>query len=313
MTGPTASTPARFVVTGPTGWIGSALLALLHRAGDPDALGEGESVALFGSRAGMVQVTDGPALPIRPLMQIGAADVGGAHIVHLAYLTKDKLANMTEDEFRRANTEIDDAVIAAARESRPASIFVASSGAARQAADGLDDNAYGLTKLEQEARFLELARPSGVSVLCGRIFNLAGPYINKLGEYAVSNFAVQALEKRCIRIDTDKLMFRSFLHVEDLCRIVLRAARQQVSEGRPVDLCGMELLEIQDIAERVAGQIGGDIAVERPEVSFERVSDYVGRPVDCRALAASLDLRLKGFDAQLAETISWIRALRAQS
>jgi nucleoside-diphosphate-sugar epimerase len=227
------SAPARFVITGPTGWIGSALLALLHREGDPDALAEGESVALFGSRERTIQVSDGPELPVRLLADLTAEDVGGAHVVHLAYLTKDKLNHLTEEEFRRGNTAIDDAVIDAANEMLPASIFVASSGAARQAEAGRDTNPYGLTKLEQEARFLAFARSNGVPVLCGRIFNLAGPHINKLGDYAVSNFVVQALDTRCIRIEANQLVFRSILHVEDLCRMIVRAARQLVSEGRP--------------------------------------------------------------------------------
>ena len=313
MSGVSPSVPAQFVITGPTGWIGSALLALLHRVGDPDALAEGESVALFGSRAGTLKVSEGPELPVRALADIKAEDVGGAHVIHLAYLTKDKLSHLSEDGFRRGNTAVDDAVIGASSESLPASIFVASSGAARQAETGRDKNAYGLAKLEQEIRFLEFGRSSGVPVLCGRIFNLAGPYINKLEDYAVSNFAVQALDGGRIRIEANQLVMRSFLHVEDLCRMILRAARELVSEGGPIDLCGMEVLEIQDIAERVATKIGRGIKIERPEISFARLSDYVGQPVATRALAAQLNVRLSGFDAQLAETITWIRSMRAQS
>lgn len=313
MTGRSPSFPARFVVTGPTGWIGSALLALLHRAGDPDALAAGESLALFGSRAGVFSVPGGPELPVRSLADISADDVADAHLIHLAYLTKDKLGELSAEEFVGGNTAIDDAVCGAANSGHPASIFIASSGAARQAENGIDVNPYGIAKLEQEARFLAFGRSSGVAVLCGRIFNLAGPYINKLEDYAISNFALQAFSGEPIRIQANKLLFRSFLHVEDLCRMIIRAARERIGEERPIDLCGMELLEIQDMAERVATEVGIGTKIERPVVDFAGMSEYVGQPVDSRALAARVNLSLRGFEEQLRDTIDWMRALPVQS
>lgn len=308
-----SNSPARFVLTGPTGWIGRALLALLHTAGDPDALAPGESVTLFGSRAGTVCLPGGTDLSVRPLAEIQSDDVVGAHLIHLAYLTKDKLNQMGAEEFRQANTAIDLAVTAAIEASHPASIFVASSGAARQAQNGCDASHYGLAKLEQEKRFLTFGRTSGVAVLCGRIFNLAGPHINKLQDYAISNFALQALDGGSIKIDADHPVFRSFLHVEDLCRMILRAARRRIGDERPVDFCGMEVLEIQDIALRVAKEFGTRTKIERPAMSFSRRSDYVGEPIDTRILAMRLGLCLKDFADQLRDTADWIRAVRVLS
>lgn len=298
--------PARFIITGPTGWIGRALLALLHKAGDPDALAAGESVALFGSRTATMQVHGGPELPIRPLTDIGSADVAGAHVIHLAYLTKDRLGQMGADEFRATNTAIDQAVLDAAGAAHPASLFVASSGAAREAQNGRDLNAYGLAKLEQEARFAQFASNSGVPVLCGRIFNLAGPHINKLQDYAISNFALQAMGDGPIRIAAAHPVFRSFLHVEDLCRLILRAARAHWGQDNALDLCGAEVLEIQEIATRVANAIKSGSKIDRPVVTFAAESAYVGRATDALVLAMRLNLRLKGFEEQLKDTLAWM-------
>lgn len=308
-----ASHQARFVLTGPTGWIGRALLALMNRADDPDALAEGETLSLFGSRSGTVALGDGRDMPIRALSDITPDDVAGSHVIHLAYLTKDKVSTLGESEFSRTNRAIDDALFAAISGAAPASLFVASSGAAQLAESGRDEHPYGLAKLEQEARFLNWARQAMVPTLCGRIFNLAGPHINKLDAYAVSNFTVQALHNKRITIAAAQPVFRSFLHVEDLCRILLRAARQGVGAERAIDLCGAELLEMQDLAQLVAQEIGGTIPLERPAIDFSSRSDYLGSAQETWIMAKKLAIGLTGVRKQVGDTVDWIRHLKAPS
>ncbi len=306
-----ASRKARFVLTGPTGWIGRALLALMNRADDPDALAGDETVLLFGSRSGAVTLDSGQDLPIRALSDITPDDVANAFVIHLAYLTKDKVAALGEGEFRRTNVAIDEALLAALSGASPASLFVASSGAAQLAESGRDQHPYGLAKLDQEARFLDWAGQAAVPTLCGRIFNLAGPYINKLDAYAVSNFAMQALSDKRIAITARQPVFRSFLHVEDLCRIILRAARQGIGAERPLDLCGAELLEMQDVAQLIAQEIGGAIPLDRPTVDFDARSDYLGSAQDTWIIAKKLGVELTGVRKQLGDTVDWIRHLKA--
>ncbi|MFN6935276.1 MAG: NAD-dependent epimerase/dehydratase family protein [Tsuneonella sp.] len=309
----THSKHARIVLTGPTGWIGRALLALMHRAGDIDSVGGSDELSLFGSGEGTVTVAGGPELAVRALAQITPSDVAGAHVIHLAYLTKDKVAGLGDAEFYRANRAIDDALMSAITAAKPASLFVASSGAAHLAQSGQDDHPYGMAKLEQERRYLDWARESGVPTLCGRIFNVAGPHINKLDAYAVSNFAVQALRDGHIKIAATQPVFRSFLHVEDLCRIVLRAAKQRLNSDRPLDLCGAELLEMQDIAELVAREVEPDIPVSRLPLHFDDWSEYLGCAIDTWLLAARLSVRLSPAQMQVRDTVNWIRDLEGQA
>ena len=306
---PSAAT--RFVLTGPTGWIGRAMLAKLHAPGDPDALGTDDRLALFGSQQGMVVVPGGPELEIRPLAQISPADVAGAHVIHLAFLTKDKVEQHGSDEFNRINTAIDDALLNAIAAESPASLFVASSGAAQLTEDGRDVHPYGLAKLAQERRFLAWAETSAVPTLCGRIYNLAGPHINKLESYAVSNFALQAMRAGSIRIEAKQPVFRSFLHVDDLCSLVLRAARSGLRRDRPIDLCGSQVLEMQDIAELVSAAVGVDIPIERPEVTSAAKSVYLGSGQDTRELALELGLDLAPSDVQVRDSVHWMRELNA--
>lgn len=297
----------RWVITGPTGWIGSALLALLTSTEARDGLQAGERIALFGSRAGTFQAGDGRELPVRPLSEIGPEDVAGARVVHLAYLTKDKVAALGEDTFRFGNEAIDAALLGALEQAAPASLFVASSGAARLAEQGIDRHPYGLMKLDQEARFLAYGATRDVPVLCGRIFNLAGPHINKLDDYAVSNFTVQALTNGAIRIEARQPVFRSLLHVTDLCRLVLRALRSGHGHPQPVDLCGKVVLEMADIAELVAAEIGTPVSISRPDMTFSSRSDYLGCPQETQVLAMQHGLVLADPATQIRDTVNWIR------
>ena len=287
------------------------MLAKLHALGGPDALGPDDQLALFGSRQGTVAAPGGPELEIRPLAQIRPADVAGAHVIHLAYLTKDKVEQHGSDEFNRINTAIDDALLNVIAAERPASLFVASSGAAQLTEEGRDAHPYGLAKLAQERRFLAWAETSGVPTLCGRIFNLAGPHINKLESYAVSNFALQAMRGGAIRIEARQPVYRSFLHVDDLCGLVLRAARSGARRDRPIDLCGSDVLEMQDIAELVSAAVGGDITIERPEITSAAKSVYLGSGQDTRELALELGLNLAPSDVQVRDSVHWMRELNA--
>lgn len=303
----------RVVITGPTGWIGQALLALLHSAGDRDALRSGEGLALFGSRAGTIALANGLVVPVRQLAGITPDDVAGAQVVHLAYLTKDKVASLGETAFREGNQAIDNALLAAMDAAPPASLFVASSGAAKLAEAG-NPEPYGVMKLAQEERFLAFGAAHGVPVLCGRIFNVAGPFINKLEAYAVSNFALQARERREIRIEARQPVFRSFLHVTDLCRMIRRALCGGVGRDQPVDLCGNQILEMQDIAELVADEVARDtgekVAIVRGALNLAARSDYLGCPQETRVLAMELNIGLASVHAQVRDTLEWIKALQ---
>lgn len=301
---------ARFVVTGPSGWIGQAVLAYLSRVTGGPLTGR---VTLFASGARTQHLPSGETLPVRPLASITSADTADAHVVHLAYLTKEKAEELGERRFSETNIAIDDAVLEAIEAGVPRSIFVASSGAARLAAAGRDLHPYGLAKLRQEARFLEAAKKAAIPALAGRIFNLAGPYINKLESYAISNFVQQARDTGRIRIAAASPVFRSFLHVENLAALIHAAAKQGIGRPMPIDLCGGEIVEMADLAAKVAEAYGEDIAIERGLVDFARPSLYLGSYADTRVLGMETDISLASLRQQVIDTISWISQDRIAS
>ncbi|OZA59331.1 MAG: hypothetical protein B7X78_08500 [Sphingomonadales bacterium 39-62-4] len=298
------SLPPRFVLTGPSGWIGSAMLAnFAQRFGTLSG-----RVTAFGSRPNELALPNGEVLPVRALDTITPKDVAGAHVIHLAYLTREKAAEIGERAFTDANIAIDDALLNALAGALPASLFVASSGAAAHAASGQDLHPYGLCKLRQEARFLNWAHENGVPMIAGRIFNIAGPWINKHQAYAVSNFAVQALDGGPIEIKANHPVFRSFLHVGNLCDLIFAAAIARIGRAVPIDMCGAEVYEMMDIASAVAAQCGHTTEINRPALDLSAPAVYLGNHVDTKVLAMETGIELAPFSVQIADTLKWIQA-----
>jgi nucleoside-diphosphate-sugar epimerase len=274
------------------------LLAHLERKGE---LGRAR---LFGSTARDVTTPDGTVLPMRALDTLTGADVDGAAVIHLAYLTKEKVETLGERRFTDTNLAIDDAVLAAFEGGRPRGVFVASSGAAALAETARDRHPYGLAKLRQEDRFLAWGARAGVPVLAGRIFNIAGPYINKIESYAIGSFFVQAQRDGAIRVAATVPVFRSFLHVDDLAALMVAATMRGVGRPAAVDLCGAEVLEMGDIAAAVAAR-HGDVPVLREAVNTATSGVYLGDFTATKSMAMTLGLELRAFSEQLSDIARW--------
>ena len=311
----------RFVLTGPTGWIGTAFLAALAAEG---GLGWTREVRLFGSGARRLIAPDGSSLEVRALDDLRGADVEGARLIHLAYMTKEKVAALGAKAFMAGNSAIDDRVLDAVSAGRPASVFVASSGAARQAEPRLGRELYGLCKLTWRGRVmlgpcnptpaprvLVAGAATSVPVLTGRIFNLAGPYINKIDSYAVSAFLKQAFTSNAVRIEARTPVYRSYLHISDLCSLVLGALSRGMATGKAIDLCGALVVEMEDVAREALRAARADGGVERGRIDFDRPSLYLGDPEPARTLALRLGLHLKSFAHQMDDTADHLRSVAA--
>ena len=297
------------VLTGPGGWVGSAFLATLA-----DRLGPSwtSTVRLFGSQERHIQAPDGSPVPIRRLTDLSPADVEGAFVLHLAYLTKEKADSAGPRSFLDGNIHIDSCVMKAIASGNPAGLFVASSGAARLAEQGVDRHLYGMAKLMQEDAFAGFALRSGVPALIGRIYNLAGPFINKVHAYALSSFLTQAIESGVIRVSAGMPVYRSFLHVADLCELVLRSLVRGRPHGGAVDLCGPCVVEMGDIALAAARATGlNKEAIERPPLDLTRPSSYLGDPTPTLTLALETGLTLRNFATQVSDTASYLRLRHA--
>lgn len=267
----------RIVITGAGGWIGRATLDLLVRCLGHDTARE--RVRCFGSQRRQIELAPHIHFQQLPLELIGELSSCPTLVLHLAFLTKDKVAGMFEEEYRRANRELSLTLRQSLDAIGADRLFLASSGAAAFADDrnaSADLRTYGQLKRDDEILFAAWANgaPSRRAVTT-RIFNLSGPFINKQGTYALAGFIRDALNGRPISVKATRPVVRSYVAIRELMSVVF--GEILAKRGDPVvqfDSGGMPI-EIGELARCVSESLG-PVAIDRDPISWIRADHYVG-------------------------------------
>jgi nucleoside-diphosphate-sugar epimerase len=115
---------------------------------------------------------------------------------------------------------------------------------------------------------------TGAPLLIPRIFNVGGPYINRVRAYALGDFIAQALTGDVIRIQARRPVIRSYVHVHELARVILDLALG-ASGPTSFDTAGPEVVEMADLAHAVGRALDRPLDIDRPpmEAGEDR---YVG-------------------------------------
>lgn len=292
-------------ITGASGWMGQALLEWLEPA---FADGYSTRIAAFGSSPRTLTLSSGRTVQTQALSAMEQLPEGKWLLVHSAYGTRDKVSVQGQDAFISANEILTGQVTKAIRAIRPAAILFPSSGAV-YAKDGTLDadmtkNPYGVMKSRDERHFAALAAEVGARLVIPRVFNMAGPYINKWTAYALSDLIVQALDGKTLHLNSPGPVIRSYVHVHDIFALCF-SALLDASRPSPLifDTRGDEDVEIADLARRIEAHLA------RPVRSPLRVADanlpgsvYVGSADSMRQLLADYGLTLTPLDQQIHET-----------
>ena len=108
-------TTGPIAVTGATGWFGSVATNLLYRALGDDAPAR---VLPFASRRRQLTLTDGRTIDVRPLSDL--ADAPRPEVMlHFAFLTRARLADVGHAAFVHQNAAITETVLDAVARHRP--------------------------------------------------------------------------------------------------------------------------------------------------------------------------------------------------
>lgn len=294
-----AASDHRIVVTGASGWLGSATIELLH-----DALGDTlfDRLACFGSNARVLTLRDGLSVEQRPLAEMPHLDARPTWVLHLAFLTKDRVAGVDAAAYAAANAALSATVLGALDAIGAVAVFVASSGAARVADDPYADPAmrlYGALKMRDEMDFAAWAATRGRTAVIVRVFNVAGPYINKHQNYALAAFINDALAGRSISVRAPHRVVRGFVAIRELMSLVF-ALLAGAPAVHSFDTGG-DAMELGEAAQAVADAIG-QVEVERAAIASERIDHYVGDAGRYYALLAVCGIARVPFAVAVRET-----------
>lgn len=291
-------------LTGAGSWLGQALLGMLAAEGAlPSRLrlfGSSSRTLCIGERAYAVEaLADAPPLTPGPWL-----------LLHCAFLGKERTADITIEAFLAANDAILAHVLRIAAPVRDLRVVFTSSGAVygpgRTLVATPDESAYGWCKIAQERRLTAWCADRDTPLVVPRIFNIGGPFANKVESYALSSFILAAHHDGKIRIRARKPTFRSYVHVNEVLTLTCTSALTQ-PVGAPLifDTAGDEIIEMAGLAARVAAAMPKPCRISRESV--EGLPDrYVGDGAAYRALLRAQGRSITPLDCIIADTAAFL-------
>jgi len=289
--------PARYLVTGGAGFIGSHLVeALLHRGQKVrvlDNLSTGKRDNLsFLSRlpeeaAGNCELRVGD---VRDLNTVRKSTVGVDYILHHAAL--GSVERSVEDPIASNDVNVGGTlnVLKAALENQVRGIVYASSSSVYGAAPTLprDEDQfpaplspYAASKLAGEHYCLVFAKTYGLSIVGLRYFNVFGPRQDPESRYSavIPRFIDAALHDRLLEIHGDGLQTRDFTYVENVVDANLRAieALALADSGGVFNIACGETYSVLDLVSFLSQLLGKNLRMIHTEPRKGDVRDSVAK------------------------------------
>ena len=228
-------------------------------------------------------------------------------------MTRDRVAEMPREEFIAGNRAISKIVEDAVRRIGARGFFLPSSGAVyrkdRSIDDDMEHNPYGVLKYQDELKFRNIFKDTGTPLAIGRIFNLAGPFVNKLNTYALSSIITQLQRGAPIEIRAAHKVIRSYVHVGDVLDIAFSCLTAPQNENLTVcfDTRGDEAVELGELALRAAKLLGRpNCKIVRPPLDDARVDAYLGDGASFAKLLDTYGIWSKPLDRQILDTASFL-------
>ncbi|MGH9088568.1 MAG: NAD-dependent epimerase/dehydratase family protein [Acidimicrobiales bacterium] len=302
-------------VTGVGGWLGRATLEMLDQALGTVALGS--RVTVFASARRTIALRSGSTVEASPLTELatdGRLAATPHLLAHYAFLTREHVHDDPPGAYLSQNRAISDLVATHVERAPVTAAFVPSSGAV-YGPDGLvqDDverNPYGALKLADEQRFLSLRASTGTRrVVVFRVFNLAGPFLNKPERYALGSILMDVARGGPVRLVSDHQVIRSYVHVRDVIDLAIASMLGigPVPSG-PIDTAGDREVEVEDLAELALKVLGHPrLPIIRPTMSAPP-DRYVGDGSGFASLASSCGVALAPLEAQITDTARYLGA-----
>lgn len=292
-----ASAPVqKILLTGASGWIGRETISILKPIFGDDF---SSRVTLTGSRDAII-VVDEHTHHVQRLQDI-STDQKFDVVIHLAFLTQDKVAELGPDEFSRQNRDLTSTVYHLCQKTNAEYVFVASSGAADPQVwadyENPSKKLYGQLKMDEEELFQTL---EAAFVEVGRIWSVSGVQIQKPQKYALGDFILQAKSTGNIEMKTAELVERAYVDAGEMMQVFLL---NLLKGGTGVIDSGGFRTSLQNLAQLVLNEIHPEGKLILPEESPTGGGDiYVPNVVPFNHLAQTLGVNLSSLEEQIRTT-----------
>ncbi len=263
----------------------------------------------FASKPGRMTLEDGSTVALEALAEAAPLAGGRWVVAHFAALGKDRTADLPFTDYVAQSEALQDAALRLIAGADQPRLIFASSGAVYGPGGrppALADEPYGHMKGLQEAALADWCEANGAPLTLCRVFNVGGPYGNKLELYALSSLIRAALAGGDIPIRARGAVLRSYVHVEELMAVLVARARSTSAvASKPFDSGGVEVVEIGDLAAMVCAKLGQDPArIVRHRDAAAPVSRYAGDGADYQAVLGGLGLTPIGLEAIVSDSIA---------
>lgn len=302
------SRDAPVIVTGASGWLGQAALEMLEATYGRQFQ---TRIMAFSNTPKPIMLRSGTVIMAQRFAELANLILPPAIILHCAFLTREHAKLQPVADYAAANREIRRVMLSAIARNGALGVFVPSSGAVYGADRSLEGdesaNPYGVLKLEDEAAFADIAQRLGFPCTVLRVFNLSGPFINKVSSYALASMIHDVQAGGPIQLRADIPVWRSYAAVDDVINLAM-ALLLRGERLAPFDTAGDEQIEIGDLARRVALRLGvPEMLIIRPELTGGRGSVYLGEGGVFFAQADKAGLALRPLDEQIANTAIYMQ------
>jgi nucleoside-diphosphate-sugar epimerase len=254
----------RVLITGASGWLGRTALDLLAPLGLP-------TLALAG-RARIIRVAD-CEIECREWNERVVAAFAPTVVLDCAFLTRDRVTGMPLDEYIALNRALTERLVYATQLPGVRLALTVSSGAAVHPHDALEgpieDNPYGYLKREAEHRLVQAAAGSAAVPVVARAWSVSGAHVQKPQGYALGSM-IRDANSGAIRITARRPVFRRYVLAEELLAV-------GIAEGTvgPATIdSGGELLEVAELASRIAAVVRPNAVISRDEVDPRNPDRY---------------------------------------
>jgi nucleoside-diphosphate-sugar epimerase len=305
------SSKETIVITGCSGWLGRAALEFLFNNLNKKF---DDVVVAFSSTDKEIRLSSGKIVYARDLRNLLEMPKSKRYIlVHYAFLTKDKIKNVGIKNYIEKNSIIKNYVSEFINTHDVKTLIYTSSGAVysdnENSCSMMETNPYGYLKAEDEMFFSKMLYLGKVDkLIIPRVFNLGGPYFNNWEHYALSSFVMQASINGKIKISAQNKVFRSYIHVEELTKLLFTLAFFYDRNKIMFDTKGTQIVELSDLAYMVKKNFS-DIGVVVEYNSFTLEDRYYSSDATQDIILKELGQTISGINQIIQDTIQYAKSI----